>query len=140
MEEEQLDRSVLTREREAVRDTSRDAFDVRDLLFFPPKTAGVHEAFPIVITPDEESLVARIVMHKSIAARLILRQIAVGDRPRGKGGAGTCEVFLADVPNWTPDNIVITPERPLVLHVTNVADIPLRILGSVVVFKRGRAM
>mgnify|MGYP001562944546 CR=1 FL=1 len=136
MEQEQQDRPLLTREREV----SREAFEVRDLLFFPPKTAAVHEAFSIVVTPDEESLVTRIVMHKSIAARLMLRQISVGEKPRGRGGAGTCEVFLADVPNWTPDNIVITPEMPLVLHVTNVADVNLRILGSVVVFKRGRTI
>jgi len=134
-------RTVLTRSsRDTARAESREAFDVRDILFFPAMTAGVLEAFPIVITPDEESLVTRIVMHKSIAARLMLRQISVGDKPRGRGGAGTCEVFLADVPNWTPDNIIITPERPLVLHVTNVADVALRVLGSVVVFKRGRAM
>lgn len=114
-----------------------DKFNVRDVVLFEPHEGARRTSFMIEAVPEEECLAARIVMHKSIATRLLLRQIFIGDKPRGRAGMGTCEIFLADVPNWTPDNLIITPDKPLRMFVTNMTDMDLKVVGTVIVYKRG---
>lgn len=118
-------------------------YKVRNILFFTPGEIPAHsehypsKTFTIEVMPVVECLVQRIVMHASIAKRLALKQILVGQRPVTPAGNGSCEIFLYDVPNWTPSRMVITPERPLLIIVKNWDDRPYKTAGSVVVYEKG---
>lgn len=115
-------------------DDFESRYSIRDMLLFPDMLVGPSESVTIEVMPEVESLVQRIVFHRSIAARFTLAQILVGDVPRTRVGSGSCEVFLADVPNWAPARMVITPEAPLRLRVRNmIADQGFRISGSVII-------
>ena len=120
-----------------VRSADRDEFEarypIRDLLLFPDKMIAPFEAAVIEVVPEAECLVQRIVMHRSIAARLVLVQLHVGDTPRTRPGAGSCEIFLSDVPNWAPARLVIRPDAPLRISVRNMVDQGLKISGTVIV-------
>lgn len=111
-----------------------EAFPIRDVLLFPDeRPIAPFETRTIVVVPETRSLVQRIVMHRSIAARLVLVQMLVGESPRTRAGSGSCEIFLFDVPNWAPGKMVITPEEPLRIVVRNMLDQPLKSAGSVIV-------
>lgn len=111
-----------------------EEFSVRDVLLFPEeRLIAPFETRTITVVPEVRSLVQRIVMHRSIAARLTLVQILVGDLPRTRAGSGSCEIFLFDVPNWAPSKMIITPEEPLRIVVRNMLDQPLKSAGSVIV-------
>lgn len=115
-------------------DDFESRYSIRDMLLFPDMLVGPSESVTIEVMPEVESLVQRIVFHRSIAARFTLSQILVGDVPRTRVGSGSCEVFLADVPNWAPARMVISPEAPLRLRVRNmIADQGFRISGSVII-------
>lgn len=119
---------------EVSRDQSYEDFPIRDVLLFPEeRLIAPFETRTITIAPESRALVQRIVMHRSIAARLVLVQILVGDAPRTRVGSGSCEIFLFDVPNWAPSRMVISPEEPLRLVVRNMLDQPLKSAGSVIV-------
>lgn len=112
----------------------REDFPVRDVLLFPEeRLIAPFETRTITVVPETRALVQRIVMHRSIAARLVLVQLLVGDHPRTRAGSGSCEIFLFDVPNWAPSRMVITPDEPLRIVVRNMLDQPLKSAGSVIV-------
>lgn len=114
--------------------SSPSDFPVRDVLLFPEeRLIAPFETRTITIVPEVRALVQRIVMHRSIAARLVLVQLLVGEDPRTRAGSGSCEIFLFDVPNWAPSRMVITPEEPLRIVVRNMLDQPLKSAGSVIV-------
>lgn len=124
-------------ERRAPRGSERDGLEARfphrDILLFPDRLIPPFETDFIDVYPEVESHVQRVVMHRSIAARLTLLQILVGDQPRTRVGAGSCEIFLSDVPNWAPSGMIITPEAPLRLYVRNMLGDGLKISGTVIV-------
>lgn len=120
-------------------------FRIRDQILFHPGDIYPERKYPIIITPSEgrgAARVERIIMHRSIATKLVLEAIVHGSNII-QHGSGSCEVFLAEgVPNWTPEGIVITKEAPLVLHVFNPTAPapgarPLRVIGNCVVLYRG---
>lgn len=115
-------------------------FDMRDLYHFDEDTIASMREHTIRIVPEEEVLLHRIVMHHSIARHLRLRGISVGGAPlRGrKAQSGTCEIFYAEVPNWTPQGIVFSPTAPLEIRIRNENERPWLLAGSVVVFRRSR--
>ncbi len=129
--------SPSTSERRAPRGSERDELEARfphrDILLFPDRLIPPFETDFIDVYPEVESHVQRVVMHRSIAARLTLLQILVGDQPRTRVGAGSCEIFLSDVPNWAPSGMIITPEAPLRLYVRNMLGDGLKISGTVIV-------
>jgi hypothetical protein len=110
-----------------------DDYPHRALLLFPDQLIAPFESTEIEVRADVESLVQRIIMHRSIAARLTLVQLRVGNAPKTRVGSGSCEIFLSDVPNWAPTGMVIAPDRPLRLLVRNMLDQPLKSAGTVVV-------
>lgn len=116
-----------------------ERFTKRNVLPFKPGTIqrGIPNALvqTIEVEPEVECLVQRIVMHASIAKRLVLVQILAGDTPKTPSGSGSCEIFMYDIPNWTPDEIIISPKNPLIILVRNWDDRPYKIVGSVVVLQ-----
>lgn len=119
------------------RDRARDEFEgrypIRDTLLFPDMGISPYGEAVIEVYPEVPSHVQRIVMHRSIAAKLTLLQILVGDAPRTRLGAGSCEIFLSEVPNWCPARMEITPQAPLRLRVRNMVDLGLRVSGTVII-------
>lgn len=115
------------------RDSLEAEYAIRDLLLFPEQDIQPYALSSIEIVPEVESLLQRIVMHRSIASRLALVQMFVGDTPRTRVGSGSCEIFLADVPNWSPGHMVFSPAEPLRILVRNMLEQPLRLTGTVVV-------
>ena len=105
----------------------------RALLLFPEQLIAPFETTEIKVESDVEAVVHRVVMHRSIAARLTLMQIWVGTTPKTRVGSGSCEIFLSDVPNWAPTGMVLSPDKPLRLLVRNMLDQPLKSAGTVVV-------
>lgn len=123
----------------------RAPFRMRGMVLFPAGAIHAGEKYPIVIAPREDrgdARVERIVMHRSIATKLILEAVTHNGVVLMRG-SGSCEVFLAEnVPNWSPEGVIITAKTPLVIHVFNPAEPapmlrPLRIIGNAVVLYRG---
>lgn len=120
-------------------DESRSAFRVRDVIFFKKAEISQYREYDIVIAPAEgEALVERIIMQKGMASRLILERMRLGAKPIGGDGvvAGDCQMFLVDVPNWTPHNLVISPIVPLVLTVRNMIGVGVKIVGQAIIRRR----
>lgn len=119
-------------------------YNVRDTIFFRDHTISPLGTAPnnkhiIRIVPNvkgERVLLARIFMHKVVAESLVLERLAVGEKVIASG-AGACEMFLATIPNWTPQNLYIDEQNPLTMLVSNMRNFPIRTVGSVVVFKKG---
>lgn len=121
---------------------SANGYTVRDLILFQDHTIAPvqnapHNKHIIRIVPpgNERVLIARIFMHKTAAESLVLERFTVGMREISKG-AGTCDIFLATIPNWTPQNLYIDHDNPLVMLVSNVRNFPIRTVGQVVVLKK----
>lgn len=117
-------------------DETVDGYTIRDLIFFPNlvvEAGGGRQT--ITITPKERVLLGRIFFHKTLAENVALERFAVGERTIARG-AGSAEVFLATIPNWTPQKIFLDKDNPLILVVHNGRNFPLRTTGSVVVFKK----
>jgi hypothetical protein len=116
-------------------------FVVRDLYHFDEDAIQSQCDHIITIIPDEEVLLHRIVMHHSVARHLRLRGIYTGNVVQpGKRKSGTCEIFYAEVPNWTPQGIVFSPSRPLRIEVRNENEKMWLLAGSVIVFKRSKKL
>lgn len=114
-------------------------FKVRVLIDFDEEQIKPLSDHKIVVVPEEEVLLHRIVMHHSIARHLRLRGLVTIGRPLPKRPkSGTCEIFYAEVPNWTPQGIVFSPTDPLEIYVRNENEKHWLLAGSVIAFKRGR--
>jgi hypothetical protein len=110
----------------------------RDIILLDEKNIAAGRPDVIEIKPSKEQgrcLLHRIVMHKSCAGKLALVKIEHAGRIRSQG-SGSCEIFLAEVPNWTPQNIYISEAEPLRLHVVNRNPLPLFVVGSAIVFRK----
>lgn len=125
-------------------------FRIRGMVLFPAAAIAAQTRFGITIIPVKDrgdAYLERIVFQRPCAQRLILEGITVGGMEivRGPlGGAGTCEVFLAEnVPNWTPEGIVLRHDKPMIIHVFNPAAAVnpsaslIRLAGQCVVRYRG---
>lgn len=110
-----------------------DAYPHRAILLFPDQLIAPFESTEIEVVADVECMVQRIVMHRSIAARLTLVQLLVGSEPKTRVGSGSCEIFLSEVPNWSPTGLRLGPDAPLRLRVRNMLDQPLKSAGTVIV-------
>lgn len=118
-------------------DAGTGIYNRKNVILFGEETFLPQRPATIRIAPERDSvLVGRIVMHRTIATKLVLKRIFVGKTPKTNPGSGSCEIFLADVPNWTPHGMIISPNEPLVLLVQNPLDIPLKAFGSVIVWER----
>lgn len=114
-------------------------FTVRCVYNFLEEEIPPSRGHVIVIVPDEEVLLQRIVMHHSIARHLRFRGLTTRGTPlRGRPKSGTCEIFYAEVPNWTPHGIVFSPERPLEIYVKNENERSWLSTGSVIALRRSR--
>jgi len=112
-------------------------FDVRDIILLDEMSIASGRAAEIIIRPNKfqgRSLVHRIVMHKSMA-KLALTRMAHGEREISKG-SGSCEIFLVEVPNYTPQKIYIDENTPLKLSVVNRTQFPLNVIGQVSIWRR----
>lgn len=113
-------------------------FNVRDLILLDEMTIAPGRPAEIVIKPTKyqgRSLIHRIVMHKSVAGKLALTKMMIGERDITKG-SGSCEIFLVEVPNYTPQKIYIEEDRPFRLFVVNRNTVPLNVVGEVCIFRR----
>ncbi len=118
------------------------SYTIRDMILFRDFTIPPAHQMPankhiIRIVPNhgERVLLARIFMHKTAAESLVIERLAVGERVL-TSGAGTCEIFLASIPNWTPQDIYIDEKNPLTIAVSNMRNFPIRAVGSVAVFRK----
>lgn len=115
------------------------AFSLRTIYNFDEDTIRGQSRYEIVIVPDEPVLLHRVVMHHSIARHLRLLGITVGNQSLpGRPKSGTCEIFYAEVPNWTPQGIVFTPKSPLKIHVRNENEKLWLLTGTVVALRMGK--
>lgn len=119
-------------ERERVED-----FNQRDLIFFKSAKIAPNERKHIVVEPagDERVMLGRIFLHKTCAENLIPERIMIGETVIAKG-SGTAEIFLATIPNWTPQGKFFDKKNPLIMIVHNVRHFEINIAGSVVVYRR----